>query len=70
MTISRPRGSNADEWHLFLTQYLDNRATSPNGLVFIAVQIAEAIDAERERCAQLFDSAALEYRDAIRGGEK
>jgi len=41
----RPIGSNADEWHLFLSEYLDNRATSPNGLTFMAVQIAEAIDA-------------------------
>jgi hypothetical protein len=44
---SRPRGSNADEWHLFLCQYLDNRATSPNGLTFMAVQIAEAIEEGR-----------------------
>jgi hypothetical protein len=44
----RPTGSNADEWHLFLSEYLDNRATSPSGLTFMAVQIAEAIDdAER-----------------------
>jgi hypothetical protein len=41
----RPTGSNADEWHLFLCGFLDNRATSPSGLTFIAVQIAEAIDA-------------------------
>ena len=40
----RPTGSNADEWHLFLSEYLDNRATSPNGLPFMAVQIAEALD--------------------------
>lgn len=45
----RPTGSNADEWHLFLSQYLDNRATQPSGLTFIAVQIAEAIDAARGR---------------------
>lgn len=44
----RPEGSNADEWHLFLSRYLDNRATSPSGMTFMAVQIAEAIeDAER-----------------------
>lgn len=40
----RPAGSNADEWHLFLSHYLDNRAAQPNGLTYIAVQIAEAID--------------------------
>jgi hypothetical protein len=42
--IERPLGSNADEWHLFLCRHLDSRATSPNGLTYIAVQIAEAID--------------------------
>jgi hypothetical protein len=40
----RPDGSNADEWHLFLTCFLDCRATSPNGLTYMAVQIAEALD--------------------------
>jgi hypothetical protein len=50
MSEMRPRGSNADEWHLFLCQRLDNRATYPNGLEFTAVQIAEAIEAERKRC--------------------
>jgi acid stress-induced BolA-like protein IbaG/YrbA len=45
VTLKRPSGSNADEWHLFLCEYLDNRATgSGDGLAFIAVQIAEAID--------------------------
>jgi hypothetical protein len=39
--IKRPTGNNADEWHVFLTEY-------PNALPFYAVQIAEAIDdAER-----------------------
>ena len=55
-TTERPAGSNADEWHLFLCQYLDNRATNPNGLTFMAVQIAEAIEAERERCARLHEN--------------
>lgn len=41
----RPAGSNADEWHLFLSEHLDNRANFPNGLTYVAVQIAEAIDA-------------------------
>lgn len=37
----RPIGSNADEWHLFLTENTD-------ALAYLAVQIAEAIeDAER-----------------------
>lgn len=49
-TMKRPSGSNADEWHLFLCEYLDDPC---DGLAFIAVQIAEAIEAERERCAML-----------------
>lgn len=45
LTMKRPSGSNADEWHLFLCEYLDNRATgSGDGLGFIAVQIADALD--------------------------
>lgn len=52
----RPIGSNADEWHLFLCELLDNRAQFPMGLTFCAVQIAEAIEAERERCARLHES--------------
>lgn len=40
----RPSGSNADEWHLFLTEYCDNRATQPSGMTYVAVQIAEAIE--------------------------
>ena len=43
--MKRPRGSNADEWHLFLTEFCDNRATQPNGMTYVAVQIAEAIEA-------------------------
>lgn len=41
----RPSGSNADEWHLFLSQHLDNRAQFPYGMSYVAVQIAEALDA-------------------------
>jgi hypothetical protein len=49
--VKRPRDSNADAWHLFLSEYLDARANIPNGLTFMAVQIAEAIDdAAREQC--------------------
>lgn len=40
----RPRGSNADEWLRFLTEYLDNQASFPRGLTYVAVQIAEAIE--------------------------
>jgi hypothetical protein len=47
--MKRPRTANADEWHLFLRQH----RTNPN---FLAVQIAEAIEAERERCARLHES--------------
>jgi hypothetical protein len=49
---ARPQGTNADEWRLFLTHYLDSR-TSADGLSFVAVQIAEAIEAERSRCAAM-----------------
>ena len=56
---TRPIGSNADEWHLFLCQYLDNRATSPNGLTFMAVQIADAIDAAEARPKSLLRPATL-----------
>jgi hypothetical protein len=38
-----PHNSNADEWHLFLSHYLDNRATQPDGLNHVAMQIAKAI---------------------------
>ncbi len=45
----RPDNSNADAWHLFLTEHADNRAAFPNGLAFLAAQIAEAIDEAEER---------------------
>jgi hypothetical protein len=45
----RPRGANADEWHLFLCGYLDNRASFPRGLTYVAVEIAEAIEAAEKR---------------------
>jgi hypothetical protein len=56
--MSRPKGNNADEWHLFLCEYLDSRANgNGSGLTYMAVQVAEALDeqiaeavaAERER---------------------
>lgn len=41
----RPKGGNADEWLLFLEQYLDNRANgNGRGLEFMAVQISTAIE--------------------------
>jgi hypothetical protein len=75
----RPRGANANEWFLFLSEYPNNRS-------FMAVQIAEAIEAKRERCARLHErvnpasdeerlcnapgagamGAVIEYRDLIR----
>lgn len=52
----RPSGTNADEWHLFLCEYLCDRPNGAgDGLAFIAVQVAEAIEAERERCARLHE---------------
>src|SRR5215471_17228900 len=47
--MGEPKGSNADEWHLFLCERLDNRAAFPSGLEFTAVQIAEAIEAAERR---------------------
>lgn len=55
----RPKGNNADEWHLFLSEWLDNRAACPNGMIFMAVQIAEAIDdATREAERRALETAA------------
>ena len=54
--MRRPHGSDADEWHLFLSEYLDNRANSPSGLTFIAVQIAEALDEAQESRKLDFDA--------------
>jgi hypothetical protein len=48
---TRPKDSNADAWHLFLSAYLDARANSPSGLTFMAVQIADAIDDAERRGA-------------------
>jgi hypothetical protein len=56
MNEMRPDGSNADEWHLFLAQHLDNRANSHHGLTFMAVQIAEAVDFAFERGRQVGDA--------------
>jgi hypothetical protein len=42
--MKRPEGANADEWRLFLSFYLDSRATSVDGLSYVAVQISEAIE--------------------------
>jgi hypothetical protein len=55
---ARPQGTNADEWRLFLSAYLDSRTTSADGLSFMAVQIAEAIEAERSRCAAMAQHVA------------
>lgn len=43
--LSRPNGSNADEWLLFLCDHLDTDEARPKGLEYVAVQIAEALDA-------------------------
>lgn len=56
--MQRPSGSNADAWALFLEEWL--RPTE-----YVAVQIAEAIEAEREACAEI----ALSI-DSGRGNEK
>lgn len=48
----RPAGSNADEWHLFLTEYCCNRPNQVNGMTYIAVQIAEAIETAERRARE------------------
>ncbi len=70
-TMKRPSGSNADEWHLFLCEHLDNRATgSGDGLGFIAVQIAEAIDDRADmRTVLMAALEALEDND-VDGAER
>ena len=55
---TRPLGSNADEWHLFLSTHLDNRASRPTGLTFMAVQIAEAIEDAERRGSKCTDGEA------------
>lgn len=42
---------NADDWHLLLSQYLDSRATHPNGLNTVALLIADSMDALRAPAA-------------------
>lgn len=42
-----PAEWNADEWHLFICQHCDNRATSPNGMNKVALKIADTMDALR-----------------------
>lgn len=60
----RPKGNNADEWHLFLSEWLDNSATCPNGMTFMAVQIAEAID-DAERRALSVARQVIELAEAL-----
>ena len=52
--IKRPSGSNADEWNLFL---LDHLGPMNNGSAYVAVQIAEAIDASRASHDRLLAAA-------------
>jgi hypothetical protein len=51
---------NADEWHLFLCHYCDNRATFPNGLATVALLIADCMDALRTDVAQAQDDRPVE----------
>jgi hypothetical protein len=46
---ARPSGSNADEWHLFLSEYCCDRPNQYSGMTYMAVQIAEAIEAAERR---------------------
>lgn len=69
---TRPKDSNADAWHLFLSEYLDARANSPSGMTFMAVQIAEAIDdasalvAEQQRQIEEGEKRIAELEKAVR----
>jgi len=57
----RPEGANADEWHLFLCDCLVGyRASCPDGLPLVAVQIAEAIEAAEQRGYRVGYRAAAE----------
>jgi hypothetical protein len=57
----RPADSNAGEWYMFLTGYLDDKAANGFGLTFMAVQIAEAIDEAQERGRMLFLSPKRQH---------
>lgn len=57
-TTKRPTGSNADEWRLFLEEH----ASHPD---FIAVQIAEALDAAERRYISAVKGRG-EFRSAYR----
>ena len=54
----RPVGNNADEWHLFLNEWLSAVGNRVEGLPFMAVQIAEAIDAAERRGCVFADAHA------------
>ena len=57
----RPTGSNADEWHIFLSEHLDNRAGN-SGLTYMAVQISEAIEyASQGRMFDLGNGLAVNF---------
>lgn len=65
--MERPRGSNADEWALFLSEW-------PNADGFVAVQIAEAIEcAERDACERAIDRMGWPeinaFKDELHGGQ-
>src|ERR1700730_1154302 len=67
----RPQGSNADEWHMFLCGYVADRAAFPRGLAYVAVQIAEAIEAavargDLEEIAKTVESLRLHRHQATK----
>lgn len=59
-----PTEWNADEWHLFLCQHCDNRATSPNGMNKVALKIADTMDALR-LAAKLADEVEPEELEEL-----
>ena len=54
---------NADDWHLLLSQYLDSRATHPNGLNTVALLIADSMDALRAPAATPLTVRPLEWEE-------
>lgn len=61
---------NADDWHHLLSQYLDNRATQPNGLATVALLIADVTDAYREQISYERNRASTWFDECGRQAAK
>ena len=53
---------NADDWHLFLCQHCDNRATSPNGMNTVALAIADELDRYRSQLVNVREALGELYK--------